>query len=250
MTTSDRRCHRGERCRDSRRVGGLLLGAEIHTETGLCLTCTRVVTDAITELPADYVSLSGALERGASGMVELVSASPDPPCPIRIDVAALRDEIVRVATTWAEPVADLLRIRWDTQAVASHTRPAVALDRATRILAGALPALLNLRAVLVQTWADNGRYWSHEPADGIDGALELLRLHDVTRAALGRTTLVHQLGVPCPSVKCGANALVRHNGADDVLCEACGDRWPYEQWRRLTLVACSPDAGIHERQAS
>jgi len=233
---TDRRCHRGERCRDSQRVGGLLLGATIHTEAGLCLTCTRIVTDAITELPADYVALTGALERGSSRMVELVSASPEQPCPIRIDVAALRDEIVRIATTWAEPVADLLGIRWDTQAVASHTRPAVALDRACRILAASIPALLNLRGVEVQTWADNGWYWQFAPTDGIDGALELLRLHEVTRAALGRTRLVHQLPAPCPNIDCGEMRLVRENGSAQVDCEACGRVYPEEDYRWLTLI--------------
>jgi len=239
---TDRRCHRGERCRDSQRIGGQLYGADIHTETGLCLTCTRIVTDGITELPADYVALTGALQRGSSGMVELVSSSPEQPCPIRIDVAALRDEIVRVATTWAEPVADLLRIEWDTQAVASHTRPAVALDRASRILVGALPALLNLRAVLVQTWSDSGEYWQCEPADGLDGALELLRLHEVTRAALGRNRLVHQLPAPCPDVDCGEMRLVRENGASQVDCEACGRVWTEDDYRRLTLILTSEAA--------
>ena len=233
---TERRCHRGERCRDSQRIGGQLHGAEIHTETGLCLTCTRIVTDGITELPADYVALTGALQRGSSGMGELVSSSPELPIPIRIDVAALRDEIVRVATTWAEPVADLLRIRWDTQAVALHTRPAVALDRASRILAAALPALLNLRAVLVQTWSDSGEYWQFEAANGIDGALELLRLHEVTRAALGRNRLVHQLPAPCPDIDCGERRLVRENGASQVDCEACGRVWTEDDYRRLTLI--------------
>ena len=169
-------------------------------------------------------------------MVELVSSSPDQPLPIRIDVAELQDEIVRVATTWAEPVADLLRIRWDTQAVASHTRPAVALDRACRILAGALPALLNLRAVEVQTWSDSGEYWQCEPADGLDGALELLQLHDETRAALGRTKLVHELPAPCPDIDCGRMTLVRENGASQVDCESCGRVWTEDDYRRLTLI--------------
>jgi len=233
---TDRRCHRGERCRDSQRIGGQLHGADIHTEAGLCLTCTRIVTDGIAELPGDYVALTGALQRGSSGMVELVSSSPEQPCPIRIDVAALRDEIVRVATTWAELVADLLRIDWDTQLVALHTRPGPALDRAVGILATNIPALLNLRAVEVQTWADNGWYWAHEPADGLDGALELLRLHEVTRAALGRNRLVHQLPAPCPDVDCGEMRLVRENGASQVDCEACGRVYPEEDYRRLTLI--------------
>ena len=233
---TDRRCHRGERCRDSQRIGDRLHGAEIHTETGLCLTCTRIVTDGIAELPADYVALTGALQRGSSGMVELVSSSPELPIPIRIDVAELRDEIVRVATTWTEPVADLLRINWDTQLVALHTRPGPALDRAVGILATNLPALLNLRGVEVQTWADNGWYWAHEPADGLDGALELLRLHEVTRAALGRTRLVHELPAPCPDIDCGRMTLVRENGASQVDCTSCGRVYPEEDYRRLTLI--------------
>jgi len=209
---------------------------------GLCLTCTRIVTDGITELPADYVALSSALQRGSSGMVELVSSSPEQPCPLRIDVAALRDEIVRVATTWAEPVADLLRVDWDTRLVALHTRPGAALGRAVNILATNIPALLNLRAVEVQTWADNGWYWAHEPADGLDGALELLRFHEVTRAALGRNRLVHQLPAPCPNIDCGEMRLVRENGASQVDCEACGRVYLEEDYRRLTLILTSEAA--------
>lgn len=234
---ADHRCHRADRCREAERVDGELQGAPIHTETGLCLTCTRIVEAAIAELPRDYVDLTTALPRGDTGNQDLVVTSPELPTPVRISVAALRHEIVTTAATWAEPVADRLGVDWDTQLMSLHARPGWVLQRATRILTGALPALLSLRQVEVQTWADNGWYWQCEPADGLDGALALLRCHHITHAALGRTTLVHRLGVACPSVDCESFALVRHNGADEVTCEACGRWWPHDQWRRLTVVA-------------
>ncbi len=235
---TDHRCYRAERCaRSERKPGGLIVGAQIPAETGLCLDCTRHVTDGIAALPQDYADLGGALERQEIGMTELVHSTRDLPAALQIGVAALQQEMVRLALLWAEPVADRMRIDWDAQMMAGNTRPHVALERAASLLSNAMPVLLNVRDEPVQVWADNGWYWSFEPADGIDGALDLLRLHEVAYSTLGRTKLVHHLGVPCPSIDCGMIALVRPDGSETVHCEACGRRWPWEEWQRLVLVA-------------
>jgi hypothetical protein len=244
---SDYRCYRAERCRDAEATGDDLAGARIHTETGLCLTCTGIIEQAITELPRDYLDLELALPATDTQLAEPVTGSKDPPAPLRVPLAALAAEIVATVTAWTEPVADRLRIDWDTRALdrelADGTilyrrmRPGPTLQRAARILAPNLPVLLNLRQVEVTTWADNGCYWHCDPADGIDGALDMLAAHQRVRAALGRTHLVHRLGVACPSVDCESLALVRHNGADEVTCESCGRWWPHDQWQRLTVVA-------------
>jgi hypothetical protein len=234
---SDYRCYRAERCRDAERTGDDLIGARIHTETGLCLRCTGIIEQAITDLPRDYLDLELALPAGDTQLAEPVTGSKDPPVPLRVPLAALAAEIVALVTAWAEPVADRLRIDWDTQAMQRHARPGWVLQRGCRILAPNLPVLLNLRQVEITTWADDGRYWHCDPADGIDGACDMLTAHQRVRAALGRTHLVHRLGVACPSVDCESLALVRHNGADEVICESCGRWWPHDQWRRLTVVA-------------
>lgn len=240
---ADHRCHRADRCREAERVDGDLRGARIHTEQGLCLTCTRIVEQAIAELPRDYVDLTTALPRTDIGTNDLVVTSPELPTPLRISIAALRHEIVHTAVIWAEPVAVQLGIDWDTQLMDRHARPGWVLQRATRILTGALPALLSLRAMEVQTWSDNGWYWQCEPADGLDGALSLLRCHHITHAALGRTRLAHHLPAPCPSVYCGAMALVRYDGADNVCCEHCHREWSEQDYKRLTLVLASEQQG-------
>ncbi|MGH8571858.1 MAG: hypothetical protein ACREX8_04685 [Gammaproteobacteria bacterium] len=212
-------------------------GALIVAATGLCLTCTRIVTDAITQLPRDYVDLHLALSHNTTGLHELVTGSTDPPAALRVNVAALAAELATTATMWAEPVAEKLGISWDSGRMGRHTRPGNALQRATRILVGAIPVLLALRDVEVQTWADNGWYRTYDPADGIDGALTLHGLHQITRATLGHTKLVHQLPAPCPH--CDTMSLVRDDGDDHVHCQRCHLRWPEADYRRLTLILTS-----------
>lgn len=218
------------------------LGARIVAEQGLCPTCTRVTTDAIAELPRDYVDLTHALAHGTAGLAELVTATKDLPAPLRVSIAAFKAELVRVATSWAEPVADILRVDWDSQEMDRHTRPGYALQRAARILAQNMPVLLALRDVEIRVWADNGHYNRFEPRDGLDGATDLLQLHRIARAALGQTKLVHQLPAPCPN--CGNRALVRDSGDDKVHCQRCRLQWPEEDYRRLTLVLAADYDGV------
>jgi len=202
---------------------------------GLCPTCTRVVVYAINELPRDYVDLHVALEHGVIGMTDLVAATKDLPAPLRINVAAVAAEMVRIATVFAEPVAELLRIDWDSQKMDRNARPGFALQRATRLLGRHVSVLLALKGVEVQMWADNGWYSSYEQTDGISGALALLELHHASRVILGLTKLTHELprSAPCPA--CGGQ-LVRENGASEVHCVRCPVVFPEEEYRRLVLV--------------
>ncbi len=213
---------------------------------GLCPTCTRVVTFAINELPRDYVDLSVALAHGVIGMTDLVSATKDLPTPLRINVAAVAAEMVRIATVFAEPVAELLHIDWDTQKM-DHARPGWTLQRATRLLGHHVSVLLALRNVDLQVWADNGWDFDYGSTDGIDGALALLSLHHASRGILGLTKLTHELprNAPCPA--CGGQ-LVRENGASEVHCVRCPVAFPEEEYRRLALVIIS-DRRLKEQQS-
>jgi len=211
------------------KVGGRIMAAD-----GLCPTCTRVAQEAIAELPSDYVNLTRALGQGTIGLAELVAATKELPAPLRVSVAALKHELVRLATTWAEPVAERLNIDWDSQLMDRHTRPGYALQRAARLLTNNMPVLLALRDIEIRVWADNGIYSQLEPADGITAAIDLLTLHRVTQAALGQTKLVHELPAPCPH--CDNMTLVRDDGDDNVHCRRCRLQWPEEDYKRLTLI--------------
>lgn len=210
------------------------VGGKIVAPDGLCPTCGRVAADAIAELPCDYVHLTQGLQHGDIGLAELVAATKDLPAPLRVSVAALCAELVRVATTWVEPVADRLNVDWDSQLMDSHARPGYVLQRATRLLSLNMSVLLALRDVEVRVWADDGHYSHHEPSDGITGALELLELHHVAHAVLGQTKLVHHLPAPCPN--CDRMALCRDDGDDFVHCRNCRLQWSEADYRRLTLI--------------
>lgn len=225
------------------KVGGPIMAAD-----GLCPTCTRVAVFAIKELPRDYVDLSVALEHGVIGMTDLVAATKDLPAPLRISVAAVAAEMVRVAVMFAEPVAEKLRVDWDSTLMGQHTRPGYALQRAIRLLGHHISVLLALRDMEAEVWAENGWYRNYEATDGISGALALTELHHAARGILGHTRLVHELprSAPCPA--CGGQ-LVRDNGDSHVHCVRCPEKWSEEDYRRLVLV-CLSARKIADRQAA
>jgi hypothetical protein len=212
------------------RIGGLIMAAD-----GLCTTCTRVAVFAINELPRDYVDLHEGMGHGSIGMTDLVTATRDLPAPLRVSVAAVASEMVVVAVALAEPVAELLHIKWDSTLMDHHTRPGYALQRATRLLSHHVSVLLALHGIEMQVWSDNGWYYQFQESDGIAGTLALLELHHASRGILGLTKLVHELprSAPCPA--CGGQ-LVRENGASEVHCVRCPEVWSEEDYRRLVLV--------------
>lgn len=235
-------------CGHLHRPVSVRIGGPIMVADGLCITCTRVAVFAINELPRDYVDLSVALEHGVIGMTDLVSATKDLPAPLRISVAAVAAEMVRVAVMFAEPVAERLRIDWDSTLMGRHARPGYALQRATRMLGHHISVLLALRDIEIEMWSENGWYHNHEPTDGISGALALMELHHAARGILGHTKLVHELprSAPCPA--CGGQ-LVRDNGDDNVHCVRCPEKWSETDYRRLVLV-CLADRQAADRRTA
>jgi hypothetical protein len=280
---TDHRCRRNERCAEAEKIdqrpttcpecqchlgpgyncsipGGCghlhkpmptKVGGRIHAKDGLCPTCTRVVTHAIGELPRDYVDLTEALQHGAASMGELVTATKDLPAPLRVSVAALREEVVTQAVVWGELVADRIGVTWDTDKVDRHTRPGWRLQRAAGLLSRSMSVLLALQPTPVREWADNGWYSTLErdtDPDGIDGALTLMRLHHIARAVVGQTKLVHELPAPCPN--CDYLALARDDGDDHVHCRHCRLQWPETDYVRLTLVVAAEYVGTEQVRPS
>jgi hypothetical protein len=222
------------------KVGGRIMAAH-----GLCVSCERVVAEAIGDLVGDYVALRAEQYRGGdSSLAELVTASRELPIPISLTLSTLAEQVVAETLTFVEPVTERLGIDWDAACrpkVASRFgrppryRDTVIFTRAARILTNSMSVLLALPLLDYRIWVDGACL--EVEADGLTAALALLALHETAQAALGLTRLTHKLPAPCP--RCDALALVRYDGADDVTCRVCGDRWPYEDYTRLTLVLAS-----------
>jgi hypothetical protein len=205
-------------------------GGPIINQAGLCEGCIRSVIRALEELPLDYTELHFLLASGESGITsDVVMGSSDLKVPIRVSIEALQASMVHEVQAWAEPLAEKLYISWDTSVI-RLARPGWILQKATNLLANSMTMFLLLpeqeyRYAMDAQWVTR---------DGIGGALELLRMHDLVRFAAGKTKLIHELPTPCP--RCDRKTMVRHNGTDHVTCETCALRWPEAQYKRLCLV--------------
>lgn len=228
-------------------------GGAIITPTGLCEACAMRVLRSLEELPLDYTELNLLLASGESGITsDVIMGSKELQVPIRVSIEALQASMVHETRAWAIPLAEKLGIGprrcagvvgelrcselearrgsdW-SRPESPRQRPGRMLERSVRMLTGALDTFLSLPR---QTYRHHSRgTWIER--DGIEGALELMRMHELVRFAAGKTKLIHQLPTPCP--RCEHMSLARHNGTDHVVCENCGVRWPEDQYKRLTLV--------------
>lgn len=233
------RCHRGPRCVDRESdpdTPAIKRGAQINASEGLCDACTRLVAQAIECLPQDYFELQAEIASRRNGHRELVTGTREPPAPISLTIAALQSELLHEAQCWAESVAEVLRIDWDTQA-ARDSRPAAVLFRASDVLGTALPVLVSLRGVQHVGWVDDE--WTILERDGLDGAVLLVELHRRAQILTGQQRLVHRLPAPCP--RCERLALTRDDGDEVIACSACGRVYTWEEYQGLCgLLAATP----------
>lgn len=231
------RCHRGPRCarRETDQANpAIKRGAQINASEGLCDACTAHLRQAIASMPQDYSDLQSAIVGIHDGLREVVGGTREPPAPISMTVAAAQAALVHEAQCWAESVADVLRVRWDTQD-ARNSRPSVVLERASQLLSNSLPVLLSLRDVEHVGWdADD---WIVIQRDGLDGAELLLNLHNRALALTGQRRLVNHLKDPCP--KCEHTALERNDGHDLTTCRACGQEYTWEEYQRFCGLVTS-----------
>lgn len=225
------RCRRGPHCFERKRLDdNQIYGAPIPAADGLCPACHRHVESALLrELVTDYVELDMALGHTGNAGGPLVSGTRELPVPIQLVVEATQAKMVDTATCWAESVAEVLRVGWDTQEI-GRTRPGVRLQRATHLLADSLPVLLALRDVTHLVWTDDGQLTAVD-RDGLDGAIALLDLHRRARSVLGCTRHVNRLRTPCPA--CKRQALKHADGNDIVTCAACGEWWTWDEYQDL-----------------
>lgn len=221
------------------------VGALIEQQRGLCSVCELVVTDALAELPRDYVALRDAQRRGvAPATGELVMATKDLPIPISLRFATLADQIEIEVTAFVEPVAERLHIDWDRattpKAVSRYGAPPryigpVVLERAANLLHRSVHVLLALPAWEYRLWGEEG--WTEVEADGVEVALTLLALHQATRTALGLTRAVVTMQAPCPW--CKAASIVQIAGRNHKQCQLCHTRFTDKEYEQLTIVTLS-----------
>lgn len=241
----------------------------------LCPRCQVRLRRALEELPARYVDLTLALAPGRRGQRARVQESRSAPLPIATGAHELMAQAVEVALSWAEVVRDVVglsdelrprrttlrrhRVRMDGAIETRRVdRPrddtaAAALAAACATLAAHVPVLLALpptavvrRVTLEQLVQippedvagriiDGGAIVAVD-LDGAQAGVEILDLAEAARRYLGHTRGKDRLPAVCPSLECGAAALVRWHGASEVTCEQCGRTWPEEDYRRLVIV--------------
>lgn len=211
----------------------------------LCDSCVQRFLDATDPrralgLPALVRELHLRLAPGGGADRPRVSGTQERPLPIRADVYELTRQIEDVALSWAEVVADVVRIR-----------PARNVDGALLLL-----HLHSWRLLEIQAWpmrrsvpfADDGTVTAGDDdlgltmaggalliveLDGVDGAIELLDRRARARRLLGHVRSRTALPLPCPS--CREQTLVLWAGSDTVDCDSdeCAYRIAYGDYGRL-----------------
>ena len=232
---NDHRCYRGEHCAERTREPGTTVpvAALINADRGLCLTDTARVRDAITDLPDLYYALGDEeLAGGSFGGGERIARSASLPVPIDLHNQALQAGIDHELGCWAESVAEVCRIPWDTQA-ARDSRPAARVGRAATLLARFLPVLISLRNAEHLVWVDWSRRRVPMDRDGLDGALQLFDLHRCGRHAVGYAGEIRTMPTPCPD--CGRTCLQHRDGADLVTSAYCRHTWSWDHYQDMCL---------------
>jgi len=252
-------CARKDHCADPRFEDGERFPA--WTRTVYCdkdMGRIRWALKAIPELWVElWLELGRKPARGFDPQAVAVS-KVHAPIPLRPDIDALMRDAVWLLTVWAE------RVRAESPAglaVADtqdgqRMRPAVALDRAARLLGDHLAALVALPADMVAWTASLDRVrgdladsidaglitgvtkpggWACliSSATGADAGLAILDLHHRMRRTLGLTAVVHRLLAPCAS--CGAADIRQAPGDEYAECRTCGrlyNRDDYDQLAR------------------
>jgi len=184
----------------------------------------QIIADAVRDLKTLYVELYLFLPKTSNRSNEpIVSGTRDErKVPLKLNVEALMREIVDVAVSWHEHVADVT--------TNASQRPGVLLNAAVKDLVIKIPTLARLENTTVV------RDGALVDMSGVQACLELLRLRARARKVLGIEQYIETREAPCPS--CGAYALTRASGESDSRCEECArcvSEKEYDQWCKELL---------------
>lgn len=188
----------------------------------------------VTALPR----LDGETERGEFVAVRAVQgvAAVDRPADSTAGVSittACRILAAHVDTLLGLPATAVTRTLPRSRVVSTVTVPLPSTGDAPRWAVVPVPLLGD--DTLGQVRAD-GRALAIVELDGVEAALELFRIATDARRTLGLSRGATTLNRPCPNPDCGEPGLVLLQGADEVVCGACGERWGAGDWQRLEAV--------------
>lgn len=172
----------------------------------------------------DYRDLEQWLPRGGGGMSTRIAGTADPSTPMRLTVDELQRDIAWTLAVWEPPVREAARLSPERTV---GVRPGWAVATAVDVIA---PRVHLLAALPLTCGYADGLAAGPVERDGVYAVASLRALHRRAQSMLGLTRLVVRLPGGCSG--CGATALERENGSDDVRCGHCGRRWSGEDYRR------------------
>lgn len=192
-TDDERRCAVGYLCRGFEVVDGRRRAALLTEAAGLCQLCQRWVRRSLRLLPQDWLKLKLTLgeDRRVDKVAQTRRGKPGSRVLINVDGDELMTQIVALADTAAAVVAESLGVQYRARA----DKVSRASQQQYRLLTRAVDLAANSVDVLV---AD---------ADGIDVAVQILKLRRRVVSHLGETAQRERKHLPCPS--CGATTLVK-----------------------------------------
>lgn len=234
LSTSDARpaprriheCLAGQRCKDTRVVDGKQRPAQTEKPDTLCRRCTRSVQSAIEGLPRDYVALHVSLGEASRSPGPRVRSSRDVALPIDKHKFALMTAISENLDRAAEMVSDALRCDPPSGTQAQR------IEKSARMVATNVEKLLAAGHEDVWAWTpcpdecDQGEHLQLVIRSGLEFGLELRKLHQRTRAAVGAFDRTLRIAVPCGS--CAAPFIFQNLDTRVVSCKQCGDDWTEE----------------------
>jgi hypothetical protein len=243
--SEDRRCRRGERClrseKHTRADEEITLGAQLDLADGLCPACTSRLAFALDDLPDQYVRLH-LLHLPTMEIryrLEDITGGEEtgPPVLVSEHVDGLARKLDHELRTWAEIVADIAGVPWDSQE-ATASRPGFRVQQSCQLLGYRLTQWL---AAGVQeyparstgedptrghdpdtTTRYRGDWWCHR--DGLAAACDVLSLYGqalyLASGGASASRSDHIPGVPC-SYCSSTTGLRRDHFSGVVRCLHC-----------------------------
>lgn len=223
-------CLVSRECASGRNCVAVSLELPAGSDCPLCPGCVARASADIAALRGDYADLAAELGRAGAAPGPYVSGGDvEAPVPLALSVEALQRDIVWTLTTWEAPVREAAGLPPRREA---PVRDVWAVVQASRLLADRVALLAGLDPVW--GYAD-GLDAGPVERDGLYGVDQLRRLHVRALGTLGASLTTRRLPGRCP--RCGAELLVRDDGADVVRCEGCALRWPLVEYRhRVSLI--------------
>jgi hypothetical protein len=192
----------------------------------VCGSHDHAIREDLTDIGLLYALLDHVAEPGSVAMDDLVryAKRPDPPAPVRLEVATLRD----TRTTWDVTDPDSLSVLATLAGWATIVREDMRLSVTARATVVSELEVLTTQHdfVIAQAWVD-------------DYAGDVHRAASALRHACGefeRSPSVGRCPIATDDATCGGPLFPDRYGLMRVRCARCGEVWDEDDLRRLGLV--------------